>query len=59
MTVVSWPIVVSCVAPYECMTLLGLPFPENVQAIEEECGIQSLINISWEVGSHRYTQLLQ
>ena len=29
--------------------VLGLPFPENVQAIEEECGIQSVINISWEV----------
>ena len=26
--------------------ILGLPFPENVRAVEEECGC---VNVSWEV----------
>ena len=28
---------------------LGLAFPENVRAVEEECGLQQLVNVSWEV----------
>ena len=28
---------------------IGFPFPENVVAIEEECGLQYQMNISWKV----------
>ena len=28
---------------------IGLPFPKNVVAVEEECGLQHHINVSWEV----------
>ena len=34
---------------------LGLAFPENVRAVEEECGLQQLVNVSWEVSTHTHT----
>ena len=36
--------------------LIGISFPENVTVIEEECGLQHHINVSWEVS--RYYKLL-
>ena len=31
------------------MMHVGLPFPESVDAVEMECGVQPLIYVSWEV----------
>jgi hypothetical protein len=36
-------------------TYCGLPFPENVVAVEETCGLQHHINVSWE-NSHMTSQ---
>ena len=30
---------------------IGLPFPENIVAVEKECGLQHHIDVSWEVSS--------
>ena len=32
--------------------MIGLSFPENVTVIEEECGLQHHINVSWEVSRY-------
>ena len=37
---------------YMCISVMmhvGLPFPESVDAVEMECGVQPLIYVSWEV----------
>ena len=36
------------------MMHVGLPFPESVDVVEKECGVQPLIYVSWEVSRHRY-----